>query len=937
VRGNGPPGFDAPRPSSGEAGELADGSWQKTRYLNEGLTHSYRFDLAVELSAAMPIAPVESPSHRIEVRSPAPGQARVTLAGPGGGDRDFIMRYRLQGDEVQAGLLLHQGQGENYFLLMVQPPRRVDPASVPAREYVFIVDVSGSMSGFPLETSKELLRELIGSLRPTDRFNVVLFSGGSAALAEAPLEATRANVDRALALIDRQDAGGGTELLPALNRALALPRAAGVSRTVVLVTDGYVTVETEVFDLIRDNLGKASVFAFGIGSSVNRFLIEGLARVGGGEPFVVTRPDQARATAERFMEYVRTPVLTDVRIQADRFEIHDQEPPAVPDLLAERPLIVFGTWRGQRGGTITVRGRQGEREWQRSIDVATARIPPDSEALRLLWARHRIATLGDYDRLDRKPDRQKQITQLGGRGGPEPRRGVPHRVATAAATAGGDRGRPGRHGPDGARARDVGADGAFDARDALDRAPGRPRRRGVDAGVRVPGMSRTGVLLALQCLAFWPVWRWYAARLSDGSDEPWGILALVTALAFVWACGSRRRVSTAALLASGALTLVYVVGYPSLTPLPRATLAVLSAGLILSAGRLDRTVHLGVLGLLVISLPIVASLQFYAGYPIRVLTARAASWLVTWTGYPVTAQGTCLNWLGELISVDAPCSGIRMLWAALYLNFTLTCLGGIGGRAAWLAYTFSSVAVFVGNVLRTTALFYVEARIVGSPEWAHQGIGLTLFAVVALAIATFHRRIGRGALTDAPVDEASQRRCGPVRLRALPVFVAVHLVALFAPVLAPEPRVAPGGAAFPGWPSRFEGRPLAPLGLSAVEQSFSRGFPGRIGRFTDGSRELVVRWVSAPSRRLHSAADCLRAAGWTVEPRPLAIDRTGRLWGQFAARRSGVELALRERIVDRAGHGFTDPSDWYWATVLGRSTGPWWAITVADRAPQEGL
>ena len=149
------------------------------------------------------------------------------------------------------------------------------------------------MHGFPLDISKKLLNDLIGRLRPTDRFNVLLFSGGSKVLSEQSLPATPENLNRAMGLIGRQQGGGGTELLPALQRALALERAAGFSRTVVIVTDGYVSVEEEVFDLIRQQLGQSNMFAFGIGSSVNRHLIEGMAHAGMGEAFVITKPEEA--------------------------------------------------------------------------------------------------------------------------------------------------------------------------------------------------------------------------------------------------------------------------------------------------------------------------------------------------------------------------------------------------------------------------------------------------------------------------------------------------------------------------------------------------------------------------------------------------------------------------------------------------------------------
>ena len=165
------------------------------------------------------------------------------------------------------------------------------------------------MHGFPLEISKTLIRELVSRLRPTDRFNVLLFAGSSQLLSEQSLSANPVNIRKAIDLIDRQRGGGGTELVPALQRALDLPHEENISRTIVIATDGYVDVEKKAFEIIRGNLGKANVFAFGIGTSVNRFLIEGIARAGLGEPFIVTRPEEAVRAATKFREYIETPVL----------------------------------------------------------------------------------------------------------------------------------------------------------------------------------------------------------------------------------------------------------------------------------------------------------------------------------------------------------------------------------------------------------------------------------------------------------------------------------------------------------------------------------------------------------------------------------------------------------------------------------------------------
>jgi Ca-activated chloride channel family protein len=343
------------------AAEVQNG-WIKSPYQHKDEAPPYEFGIETHLTAGMPIEEVVCTSHKTHVDWQDASAARVELdpAEADGGNRDYILRYRLQGKQVETGLLLYSGKNENFFLMMVQPPRRVEPGQIPPREYIFVLDVSGSMEGFPLDTAKVLMRELIGGLRPTDSFNVILFSGGSRLLAPKSLPATPENVEQAIAEIDREQGSGATELGAALDNALALPGNEGASRTTIVVTDGYIGAEADVFEGIRAHLNRSNLFALGIGSDVNRYLIEGMAHAGQGEPFVATNPAEAKAVAKSFQEYVQSPVLTDIAVDMQGFETYDVEPPSIPDLFADRPLVVFGKWRGKASGTIRVTGLGGE-------------------------------------------------------------------------------------------------------------------------------------------------------------------------------------------------------------------------------------------------------------------------------------------------------------------------------------------------------------------------------------------------------------------------------------------------------------------------------------------------------------------------------------------------------------------------------------------------
>jgi len=198
----------------------------------------------------------------------------------------------------------------------------------------------------------------------------------------------------------------------ALRVALALPSEADRARSFVVITDGYVSIEKEAMDLVRAHLGDANVFAFGIGSSVNRFLIEGLARAGRGEPFIVLNPQQAAVEADRFRTYIEAPLLTRIRVDFRGFDAYDVDPPQLPDLFALRPLVLSGKFRGAPRGSIEISGVTATGAYHRTIDVSAA-DGSEQPALATLWARSRIATLGDYEKLVNDSSAAKEITALG--------------------------------------------------------------------------------------------------------------------------------------------------------------------------------------------------------------------------------------------------------------------------------------------------------------------------------------------------------------------------------------------------------------------------------------------------------------------------------------------------------------------------------------------
>ncbi len=243
------------------------------------------------------------------------------------------------------------------------------------------------------------------------------------------------------------------------------------------------------------------------------------------------------------------------------------------------------------------------------------------------------------------------------------------------------------------------------------------------------------LMLAAFAAALWPVERWYGLRMFDGSDEPYGFIALAT-LGVVLARGGfelpRSEVRWGA--ATGLLA-VYALLYPALSPLPRALVAAAAfATLILRRRQL--IAHLALLGL---SLPVVATTQFYLGFPLRVIAAETSVLALRAVGFAVTREGTLLHWRGETILVDAPCSGIRMLWFGLYLAAALAAFGRLDNRRSLIALSVAFVIVIAANAVRATVLFFKEAQVVALPDWTHTGTGVVLFAAALLIIVRLTR------------------------------------------------------------------------------------------------------------------------------------------------------------------------------------------------------
>lgn len=255
--------------------------------------------------------------------------------------------------------------------------------------------------------------------------------------------------------------------------------------------------------------------------------------------------------------------------------------------------------------------------------------------------------------------------------------------------------------------------------------------------------ARTLILAALVA-ATWPVWRWMIHRFADGSGDTWELLAALTAVAILIR-DREPRPSIASLGLPAALLLTYAVSYSLLSPLPRGMLAMAAIGSTISLLWYGRRMDIALCGLLLISLPVMASLNFYLGYPLRVVAGTLTESLLQMNGIAALREGAQLTWNGQSVAIDAPCSGVKMLWTGAYLSFSLSALLRLTALRTTALLLASILIIIVANAIRATSLFYVEAGIFRGPEQLHEAIGLVMFAFAAVTLLTLARKLaGQG-------------------------------------------------------------------------------------------------------------------------------------------------------------------------------------------------
>ena len=414
----------APKPESQGSGfapdtkQVPDASRITPKSLPEGVRSGHDISLEVALDAGLIIDKIDSKTHPTDVQRPGAHSARLRLKDsetiP---NKDFVLRYDIAGQAIQDALLTHRSDKGGFFTFILQPPERVTAEDVTPKELVFVLDTSGSMGGFPIEKAKETMKLALDSLYPSDTFNLITFAGDTRILFPQPVPATRANLNKAQAFLRASSGEGGTEMMTAIKAALEPSDKQSHIRIVCFMTDGYVGNDMEIVSEVQKH-PNARVFSFGIGSSVNRFLLDKMAEAGRGEVEYVDLDDDGSAAARRFHERVRNPLLTDIAIEWNNLPVADVYPQRIPDLFGAKPVIIKGRYTGAGRGTIRLKGKMAGGDFVRDIPVEFPETMASHDVLASLWARARIDDLMNQDFNGAqsgamRPELKDTITQLG--------------------------------------------------------------------------------------------------------------------------------------------------------------------------------------------------------------------------------------------------------------------------------------------------------------------------------------------------------------------------------------------------------------------------------------------------------------------------------------------------------------------------------------------
>jgi Ca-activated chloride channel family protein len=412
------PRFNPPGSTNG-IGAVARGdrgiSGQSTevQYLKPGERSGHDIALSLEVNAGVAIEETECRSHIVSEKHPQPELLVVTLS-PNDRipNKDFVFRYRVAGDQIKSGLLISHDERGGYFTLMLFPPKNLAHLNRKPLEMVFVLDCSGSMSGRPIEQAKLAVDRALRYLKPGDTFQLIRFSNEASQLGPKPVKATPENIRSGLDYLASLNGQGGTMMINGIKAALDFPHDPGRLRFVCFLTDGYIGNETEILAETRKRLGSSRIFSFGVGSSVNRYLLEHLAKLGSGAVAFLGPNDSPANVMDAFVERIAHPALMDLKFEWGGMDVSEVFPTRTPDLFVGRPVVLTGRFKNTAVRSMGISGQAGGKTISWRVPAFANSAPSTSKSLPSVWARMKIADLSDHELLDTSGELAGEIKQV---------------------------------------------------------------------------------------------------------------------------------------------------------------------------------------------------------------------------------------------------------------------------------------------------------------------------------------------------------------------------------------------------------------------------------------------------------------------------------------------------------------------------------------------
>lgn len=403
---------------SADTTAVPDGSRITPPVTPQGTRSGHDLSMEVTIDSGVPIEAIASKLHEVAVNRAGSDRATIQLRDKATiPNKDFVLSWSVAGDRLKSGYLTHRSDDTGYFSLMILPPKKVTPAEAAPKEMIFLIDCSGSQSGPPLQKAKETMDYILEQMNPQDTFQVISFSSQLKTLFDKPEMASGAMKQKARKFIADLQANGGTWIAPAVEKACSIPADNHRLRIVSFMTDGYVGNDYEILSMVHKLRGNSRWFPFGTGNSVNRLLIDGMAKEGGGEPEYVLLNSSGAEVGKKYYDRIAAPVLTDVKIDFGDLAVKDVFPHQISDVWAERPLYIKGKYTKPGTGTVTISGFAGGKPYVQKLAVKFPEKQSDNVAIASIWARAKVDRLvaEDYSGAQRgalNPELKEEVIKV---------------------------------------------------------------------------------------------------------------------------------------------------------------------------------------------------------------------------------------------------------------------------------------------------------------------------------------------------------------------------------------------------------------------------------------------------------------------------------------------------------------------------------------------